>query len=202
MEAAPGEARQLPPGWEFQPWQPTHPTANYVGFMKAVKRIVARAFGRSYASLTGDLSDVNYSSIRAGLLLERDAWKKLQRFLIDRLHWPVYRAWRQMALMMGRLPARVNVQDYDHVRWMPRGWEWVDPAKEIKAHGEALDRRLTSRRRILAAKGMDLDEVLEEIAEEEQLLRDLGLSAPPAAEPVPDATTPATPGATPVRRIA
>jgi lambda family phage portal protein len=201
-EVAPGQMLDLEPGARINALNWQYPTGEIDPFTKIIVRNLAVGLNVSYASLSGDLSDVNYSSIRAGLLLERDAWKKLQRFLIDRLHWPIYRAWRQMALLMGRLPARMNQQDYDHIRWMPRGWAWVDPNKEITAHEKALASRLTSRRRILAAQGMDLDEVLEELAEEEELLRDLGLAAPVAPEPEAAVPSPATNGEPPVRRIA
>lgn len=41
---------------------------NYLNYMKVQFRLIARGFGITYEQLTGDLSDVNFSSIRAGLI--------------------------------------------------------------------------------------------------------------------------------------
>ena len=55
-------------------------------------------------------------------------------------------------------------------QWRARGWQWVDPLKDAQAKALELDRNLTTRRRILAERGEDLDEVLAERAAEEALL--------------------------------
>jgi capsid protein len=68
------------PGWSRAPcrfWSPartssspTRPTsvASYAEFLRMQFRAVAAAMGITYEQLTGDLTGVNYSSIRAGLL--------------------------------------------------------------------------------------------------------------------------------------
>jgi lambda family phage portal protein len=195
-EVAPAQMLDLEPGARLTALNWQYPTGELDPFTKVLYRSLAAGWGVSYSSLTGDLSDVNFSSIRAGLLQERDTWRQLQRFLIDRLHTPVYRAWREMAIAAGRLPARADARDYDRVMWQPRGWAWVNPVDEVNAHKEALAQRLTTRRRILAEQGLDLEEVLEEVADEQALMSELGL-APDA--PAESAAPPATP---PVRRIA
>jgi capsid protein len=72
MDAEPLLIQELLPGQEFAEFNPTHPTTAYKDFMKAVLRSIARGLGMAYTTLTGDLEAVNYSSIRAGLLSERD----------------------------------------------------------------------------------------------------------------------------------
>jgi capsid protein len=67
---------ELPPGQEIQMYDPTFPTQNYGDFVVAVLRALARGLKVSYLTLTGDLRQANYSSMRAGLLPERDHWRR------------------------------------------------------------------------------------------------------------------------------
>jgi len=197
MDAAPGEARQLPPGWEFQAWQPTHPTANYVGFMKAVKRVVARAFGRSYASLTGDLSDVNFSSMRTDRVREIEQNKLHQQdLLVEQLCDPVFADWVQMASVVGALGA-VPVdagQMASFAEWMCKGWPWIDPAKDMAAAQMEIGMGLTSPQRLCAEKGRDFYEIIDELADAKPYAADKGVTLESVpmqvlAEPAPDDDT-------------
>ncbi len=176
MDAEPGLFEQLPDGWEFQGWDPSHPNTSYSEFSKAILRSIAAGLDVSYMSLTGDLSDVNFSSIRAGLITERDAWRALQIWLVDDLHDPVYDAWLPMARLTGHLDDRVRPSEYQTVTWKPRGWAWVDPQKEIKAAKEAVEAGFDTRTRIVAEHGRDIEEVFDELAEEQGLAADKGLS--------------------------
>jgi lambda family phage portal protein len=179
MEAAPGEARQLPPGWEFQPWQPTHPTANYVGFMKAVKRVVARAFGRSYASLTGDLSDVNFSSMRTDRVREIEQNKLHQQdLLVEQLCQVVFADWVQMASMVGALGAVPidAAQMASFAEWMCKGWPWIDPMKDMAAAQMEIGMGLNSPQRLCAEKGRDFYEIVDELADAKAYCADKGVT--------------------------
>jgi lambda family phage portal protein len=88
-DAEPGRIEQLPLGMQFTPWDPGQPGAEYDPFTKNVLRAIAAGLGVSYASLTGDLSEANYSSARVGMLSERDGYSR------DRLPpRPVSLGWR------------------------------------------------------------------------------------------------------------
>jgi lambda family phage portal protein len=179
MEAAPGGTRQLPPGWEFQPWQPTHPTANYVGFMKAVKRIVARAFGRSYASLTGDLSDVNFSSMRTDRVREIEQNRLHQQdLLVEQLCQVVFGDWVQMAAMVGALGAVPidAAQMASFADWMCKGWPWIDPMKDMAAAQMEIGMGLNSPQRLCAEKGRDFYEIVDELADAKAYCAEKGVT--------------------------
>ena len=92
-EATPGVFRELPPGVEFNPFSPTHPNSQYNEFIKATLRGAAAGLLVSYSNLACDLRDVNYSSIRAGLLEERDIWRMIQAWIIGSFHNVSYRDW-------------------------------------------------------------------------------------------------------------
>ena len=168
MEAEPGAARVLPGGYEFQAWEPKHPTANYAGFMKVVKRTVARAFGRSYASLTGDLADVNFSSMRTDRVREIEQNRVHQHdLLVDQLCAPVFADWVRMAAVTGKLGVvQLDAETLTtYATWMCKGWPWIDPVKDATAAKLELDMGATSPQRICADKGRDYFEVIDEIAE-------------------------------------
>lgn len=168
VEVEPGVGRALPGGWEFQPWQPLHPTANYVGFMKAVKRIIGRAFGRSYASLTGDLSDVNFSSMRTDRVREMEQNKLHQAdILVRQFAQPVFAewlVWADLSGALGVLPAAPAAL-VRFASWMCRGWPWIDPLKDAAAAQLEVQMRINSPQRICAARGLDFYEVCDEIAD-------------------------------------
>jgi capsid protein len=46
---------------------------------------------------------------------------------------PIWRAWIQAAILAGALPAAANDAGYLRVKWIPPGFAWVDPLKDIKA---------------------------------------------------------------------
>lgn len=178
FEADPGVIHELPPGQELAQFDPKHPSPEFTAFTKVILRGVARGLGMAYTTLTGDLEAVNYSSIRAGLLSERDFWRALQGWTATHVHRVVYRGWLEMALLtpdaLG-LPTR-RIEDYLDVEWMPRGWQWVDPLKDIQAAKEAIALGLDSRTRILAERGLDPEEVIANLAAERQLAAEYGVS--------------------------
>ena len=179
IEATPGMSRALPPGWKFEAWQPTHPTANYVGFMKAVKRIIGRAFGRSYASLTGDLSDVNFSSMRTDRVRETEQNKLHQAdILVAQFMRQLFIDWFTMADLKGvfgvlPMSPRELVQA---ATWMCRGWPWIDPLKDLAATKLELELRLTSPQRVCAERGRDFFEIVDEIAEAQEYAKNKNVS--------------------------
>lgn len=204
MQAEPGQATALPGGYEFQPWEPKHPTANFAGFMKVVKRGIARAFGRSYASLTGDLSEVNFSSMRTDRVREMAQSRMHQQdLLVEQFLSPIFAEWVRMASMVGALGA----VPYDartmtlYATWMCTGHAWIDPVKDATAALMELNMGVTSPQRICAEKGRDFFEVVDEIrdAREYALAAGVPLEAVPLAVQVtadastdPDATTDTT----------
>lgn len=169
MEAEPGTARMLPPGWTFKAWEPKHPTANYAAFMRSIKRTIARAVGRSYASFTGDLSDVNFSSIRTDRLREIDFNKALQNeVLVTQFADVVFGRWATAAQMMGRIDLTGTASDdaMEFATFLTRGYPWIDPAKDAAERKMRLDNGLVSHQMLCAEAGLDYFDVIEQLAEE------------------------------------
>ncbi len=177
MEATPGTIEQLAPGQEFQGWSPDHPSTAFPDFTKSVLRRIATGLGVTYNTLASDLEGVNFSSMRSGLLLERDLWRLLQEWWIGSFRQPIYERWLNAAILARelRLPS-ADWRQYRDVKWISRGWDWVDPVKDVQASVIAIGNGLDSRTRILSEKGVDRYEVLEELAREAEDALEAGVS--------------------------
>lgn len=167
MDIAPGVLDELLPGQGFEGFDPTHPNAAFEHFLKVMLRGVARGFSISYLTLTGDVSDANYSSMRAGLLPERDHWSAIQVVMTGRVHRRVYHGWMAMALLSGALALPGPPSAYRRHLWRPRGWKWVDPFKDLLAAELGIALGVNSRSRVAGDQGLDYEQVVDEIADEE-----------------------------------
>jgi len=193
-EAEPGAFETLPEGWDFKEWNPQYPHGEFPTFHKAMLRGIASGIGAAYNTLAGDLEGVNFSSIRSGMLDERDGWKVAQQWLITSVLEPVYTDWLDMAILSGQVPLLMaDINRLNAPNWHPRTWDWVDPLKDIKARIEALNAGLTSRTAICAEQGVDFEDLCEQLAKEQELMKQHGITLPeasagkdPAAEPQDD----------------
>lgn len=182
-EVEPGTMQILPPGYGVEKFDPDYPHANYDSFIKASLRGIASGLGVSYHSLANDLEGVNFSSIRSGTLEEREWWMTLQNWFANAFLYDVFESWLKVALLKGvvltpdskPLPA-VNYKSYLKFVWQGRRWQWVDPLKDIKAHAEAVSLGIKSRTTICDEQGVDFNDVISEIAQENKLLEGLGLT--------------------------
>ncbi len=121
-----------------------------------------------------DLDDVSYSSIRQGALSDRDFYRGVQGFFIRRLMLPVFRAWYKANAGGLNPDLKIPPSKYHtfrkKVKFSGRGWQWVDPQKEVKAASDAINARLTSRTRVVAEQGSEFSEVVDDLVEEQVLL--------------------------------
>lgn len=132
------------------------PSAGYPEYVRHQLRAIAAGLGMPYEVLTGDLSQTNYSSIRAGMLEFRRMIDQFRwQVLIPQLCQPV---WRRFLQALG-------VDDDVAVTWTPPRWEWVDPAKEAAAVETNIRNGLLTWREAVSEMGYDPDEQLAEIAE-------------------------------------
>lgn len=177
MEAEPGGFMQFSGDVDFKQFDPSHPAGAFAPFVNAAKRDVAATLGVAYTSLTSDYSQVNFSSARAELMAERQMWRVRQKWMIESFHKRVFRAWLAMSVLRGRI--NLSVRDEDDVaaqiQWHPRGWDWVDPLKDIQAAAESVQNGFSTRTRILAKQGLDFEDVVQELADEIKLIESLGL---------------------------
>jgi lambda family phage portal protein len=171
MDVSPGSIEQLPPGHKFTSWDPQHPNAAFDPFVCALLRAIAAGADVSYASLTGDLSKTSYASGRMGMLGERDNWQSAQVHIAEHVLTPIYEEFCKYGLLTGaiRLPARDLARYQAAANWRPRGWPWTDPLKDAQADILSIMHGLSSRTRVLADQGIDVEDVYDELDHENQL---------------------------------
>ncbi len=163
----------------------SHPNANYRDFIGFMLQKVAGSLGVATPQLTGDYSNINYSSARA-LLNEiwrsflEDRWFFTQHFLT-----PIYAAWLEMEVALGDVkipggPANFyrNKTAICMAEWIGPGRGSIDPLKESNSNNlDAAAGRASTVEQILE-RGRDPSDVM---AEEHWWLKERekrGLSEP------------------------
>lgn len=171
LEANPGTFAKIPYGYDFETWNPDHPSTAFEFFRKGMLQKGASGMGASYPSLANDLEGVNYSSMRSGLLIERDVWQVIQAFLASEFVLPeLYARWLPLAALSGELELPdPDFRRYLDARFQWRGWPWVDPLKDVEATRQGIAAGLTSRTIALGEQGYDVEEVFQHIAREKKL---------------------------------
>ena len=175
-DVEPGSFEQLPAGMSFESFDPQHPTTAFDSFVRAALRGASAGLNVSYHTLANDLEKVNFSSIRSGVLEEREQWRVLQSWMCEQFCDPIFRRWLRSALTTGALALPPDKYDkFTEVQWQPRGWSWVDPLKDQKANAEGVALGVMTRQDIAAAQGKDLEEIFEQLQREKSLAEQYGL---------------------------
>lgn len=103
----------------------------FAEFSRHQLRAIATGLGMTYDLITGDLSQANYSSLRAGRLAVKRRLEHLQwNLLIPRMCQPIWDAFVESAQRVGALPMRAGPWK---VEWAPPRFEMVDPLKDTLA---------------------------------------------------------------------
>jgi lambda family phage portal protein len=141
------------PGEKLSFVKSERPNANFPYFEKAVLRNVAMAIGGGASQVSGDYSDVNFSSLRAEL---NEVWKTTTR----RRHnfgagfaSGIRSAWQEEAMEVddlpmptsGAVPAFIECRGaYGRCQWMGPGRGWVDPVAEKQGAVLGMDAGLST----------------------------------------------------------
>ncbi len=200
--SVPGHYDTLPDGYDFKAYDSRYPDAMLEAFCKNFVRRAASGLNVAYNSLSSDLEGVNFSSIRSGVIEERDQWMLLQNWFAGKLLKPIFLEWLSLALLSGAivlpngssLPASRRDKFTPH-QWQGRRWAWVDPVKDIEASLLAIRAGLQSPYTIAGQMGLDLDDVVADLQRANAMAAAAGLPAyaaptpapvaPPAPAPVP-----------------
>ncbi|MEM1113271.1 MAG: phage portal protein [Pseudomonadota bacterium] len=178
-EFVPGGIHYLDTGEEVQFSSPGDIGSAYTDWLRSELLAVARGAGLTYEQLTGDLKNVNYSSIRAGLLEFRRRVEALQAYLMVH-QWcrPIAAKWLDTAIVSGA----IALEDYWELRsaylaidWIATKWEWVDPLKEEMADLIAVRSGFKPRSEAAAERGWDIISLDRAIAEGNQSADDNSL---------------------------
>lgn len=193
------QGQALPPGYTVQTFDPKYPNAEFDPFRAALLRSIAVGLRVSDLTLTGDLRNANYSSMRAGLLPEREAWKLLARWFVRHFHRRVYREWVKASVLADALevPPRELERVLNAATWQFRGFPWVDPKADLEAAQTEVGMGIQTLTNLAAERGRDFEDVMKQRQEENALAEEYGVTITlnsAAASPAPsteDETDPA-----------
>lgn len=166
----PGVIEHLPPGKQIQFAQPPT-TQNYETYSRSVLRGIAAGMDVTYEAMTGDLSNVNFSSGRMG-------WLEMQRQILD-WQWNMIIPqlcegvwdWFVEGLQMGQ---GINAADAD-VTWTPPRREMIDPVKETQAINQQVRSGFMDWEEAVREQGYEPEEQLQRIAEWQKKLDTMGV---------------------------
>ncbi|WP_260952724.1 phage portal protein [Campylobacter sp. RM16187] len=167
-----GTMRFLDDGIQPHFIDPHNPT-NIEFYLKSTNQEVARSLGISYATLTGDLSSVNYSSIRQGTTAERRGFRRTQNFLRRKMHNTIFKEWLLIELLANKITPSEYALVLAHFSFKPQGWEYIDPSKEVAANSKAIDSGFKTRVEVLREKGIEYDTYLDELEKEKLIVAKL-----------------------------
>lgn len=164
MEVEPGALLRLNPGEKLALWDPQHPTQAFSEFTRVTLHAIAAGLGVSYGTLTGDLSQANYSSMRVGMLDERDHWSVLTQRLITHVLDRVFSRWIEFAILNQKI---ANITGFDasqwtRIQWQTRGFDWIDPVKDVQGDLYEVAAGVKTLTEMAAERGRDLEEIIEE----------------------------------------
>jgi lambda family phage portal protein len=162
----PGMILNVPPGREVNVVQP--PSVREHGeYSRITLHEIAAGLGTTYEDLTGDYSQVNFSSARMSRLSHWDQVHEWRwNMLIPQFCDPVWSWAMEAAAIMGMASSA-------SVRWTPPPMPMIEPDKEGLAHQRNIRNGLKTLPQVLREMGEDPDEVFAEIADTNGKLDDL-----------------------------
>lgn len=176
---SPGMIKYLDSGDKVEVVNPSGQASNAREYIMMMLRSIGSAMGLSYEATSRDMSQVNYSSARQGLIDDQATYKRWQNYLITHFLTPVYVKFITWCVVSGQLKIPDFFSDkerYTKCMFIPKGMPWIDPYKEARGNEIGLDTCQTTLEEICAAKGNDYREVIKQRAKEKKLMDELGLT--------------------------
>ncbi|BAE83972.1 phage portal protein [Desulfitobacterium hafniense] len=175
---SPGMIMELNPGDDVSVVKPPSQGASAADFVRLQQNLTGSGQGLSYEAITRDMSRVNYSSARQGLIEDDKTYKIDQKYLIDHFLTEVYESFLISAVLSGELNIKdfwTNKKGYFKHEWTPPGQKWIDPLKEANANKVALETNQTTLAELAASSGHDWREIIEQRAREMAYLKEKGV---------------------------
>jgi len=187
--------------------EPADVGANYQVWLTQQLRELAMGWQVTYEQLTGDLTHVNFSSIRAGLVEFRRRCEAFQNnIIVHQFCRPFLAKWLDIAV----LSRAINISDYGVNRakyinalWIADAWAYVDPKEDVETSLLEIGGGLKSREMVVeSTSNRDINELDREIKEENERSKKLDLQFEPNVNKPDDPITgmPGAPATAPVKK--
>lgn len=178
---------------ELKTASPAEIAGNYQEHNNQVLRMIAGLLGITYEMLTGDLTQVNYSSIRAGMINHRRFIGQLRDIVLA----PAFNrilGWFIDAYQLKtatELPGYFeNPYTYLDPQWIWPEWEEIDPLKAAKALVLEVDNHIKSLEEVSNSRGKTLPQQLDSVQRSQEALKERGITNETSAaadDELPDA---------------
>ncbi len=146
------------------------PITDYADYASVSLHALAAGLGISYEALTGDLKGVNFTSGRMGRLeFERNTARWRSHTFVPQGCDVLIRWWLEAGALAGADTKNVAVKHMAPPR------EMVSPEREVPALNGAMRSGQKTLPQIAAERGMDVDELLDEIQETNRMLDERGI---------------------------
>lgn len=163
-DLAPGTIQYLADGEGVAFSDPARPGTTLAPYVEWSLHGVAAALRYPYELLAKQFTN-NFSGGRLALIDGRITFKVWQQSLIENVLEKVWARFIDQCVVFGKI--KVDIVKYEENRdhflqhaWIPPGWPWVDPEKEVTADLAAIAGGLQTETESLAARGRDFDETL------------------------------------------
>gem|GEM_PF-3071763 len=168
---------------EIKTASPAEIAGNYQEHNNQVLRMIAGLLGITYEMLTGDLTQVNYSSIRAGMINHRRFVSQLRSIVLE----PAYNrilGWFIEAYNLSGIGQIADYFDnpypYLSPSWIWPEWEEIDPLKAAKALVLEVNNHINSLEDVANSRGKTLDQHLDSVQRSKQAKEERGLNDAPS----------------------
>jgi lambda family phage portal protein len=165
----PGAIEYLPPGREVKFSDPPD-APNYPEYVRACMREIASALGISYEALSGDYSQVNFSSARMGWL---EFHRTIQSYqwgtVIPSLLTPIMNEFLKTVQISGIDTSGVKIT------FTPPRRDMLDPVEEIESMSAGIRNGFFSLSECIRELGFEPEQRLQELSKDMKLAQSLGL---------------------------
>lgn len=161
VDTEPGTWQMLLPGEDVAAFNSVTADPSTEPFLRYMVRKMGVGTGISYEEVSRDYTSASYSSIRGGMLGDRDMYRVLQAFVVRTLRRDLHREWTDAAVLVGKTKIGAdyysNPRKYLAARFKPRGWSWIDPQKEVLAYKAAVRNGFMTAADVIAQTSADSD---------------------------------------------
>lgn len=169
----PGMLTNLRPGEKYTKAETPGADSKYTEFVSVSKRDIAVGSGATYDQLTSDMTQANFSSLKAGDRIQRRMITAMQWQLVIPYFCERVKEWFiDTCYLKGLLPAREGGYPF---RWLPPAHEYIDKQGDLDADILEMSVGGKTWSQFIQERGWDPSTQAEELAADKKLLATLGI---------------------------
>ena len=168
-EFAPNKWIETKPGQTVKIREPSRQNSIFTDVLDHLMTGPANALDTPPEVLLQDWKGMNYSNARTVLLGFYLSCRIRQRYMAEHYYEPTHEAVLFSEIANGKIKLREDgglnfysdPQAYLECKFIPPGWQWVDPVKEAQGKKIETDNNFDTHDNVASGKGLDIDEIIE-----------------------------------------